>query len=97
MTVYIAEFSTFGMDPNTGEALAKVPPIVPEQKLTPPVASAAFNTATRFVRVHTDAIVSIAWGTGVASATTNNMRLAANQTEYFAVNAGDQLACIVNT
>jgi hypothetical protein len=96
MTVYIAEFSSFSVDPNTGEAIAKVPPMV-EQKLTPPVASNPFGAATRFVRIHTDAIVSLAWGTGVATATVANMRLAANQTEYFGVNAGDQVACIVNT
>lgn len=96
-SIYVAEFSVFGVDPNTGEALAKVPPIT-EQKVTYPAASSPFNVATRFVRIHNDATggVSIAFGTGVASATTSNMRLAANQTEYFMVNAGDQVAAVAN-
>ena len=96
-TLQIAEFSVFGTDPNTGEALAKVPPIA-EQVVAVPGNSAAFNAATRFVRVHngTAAGVSVAFGLGVTSATTSNMRLAANQTEYFMTNAGDQMAAVAN-
>jgi len=96
--LYVAEFSTFGMDPNTGQAVAKVPPLV-EQKLAnagAAVLSSAFNAATRFVRLHTDSICSVAFGAAPV-ATTSNMRFAANQTEYFAVNAGDSLSVILNT
>ena len=94
----VSEFSQFGVDPNTGEAVARVPPIVEQVIAAAPGNTAPFNTATRFVRVHngTAAGVSVAFGTGVTSATTTNMRLAANQTEYFMVNAGDQMAVIAN-
>lgn len=57
--------------------------------------SAAFNGATRLIRVHTDAICSIAIGSN-PTATTNHMRLAANQTEYFGVKPGEKLSVIAN-
>jgi len=58
--------------------------------------SAAFRTDTRMVRLHTDAICSILFGTNpTASATTP--RLAANQTEYFKVTPGFKVAVITNT
>lgn len=58
--------------------------------------SAAFNGATRLVRVHTDAICSIAIGAN-PTATANTMRLAAGQTEYFGVKPGHRIAVITNT
>ena len=58
--------------------------------------SSAFNAATRFIRVHTDAICSILIGSN-PTATTAKKRLAADQTEYFAVNSGDKIAAITNT
>jgi hypothetical protein len=62
--------------------------------------SAAFNAKTRLVRLHTDAICSIEFGTNpTASATT--ARMAAGQTEYHGVpnNTGTPLkvAVITNT
>ncbi len=60
--------------------------------------SAAFNARTRFVRLHTDAICSIEFGTN-PTATTSTRRMAAGQTEYFAVppNASYEVAAIDNT
>lgn len=58
--------------------------------------SAAFNTKTRFVRLHTDAICSVAFGT-VPTATTDDARMAANQTEFFGVRGGDKVSVIANT
>lgn len=58
--------------------------------------SAVFPNGTRMVRVHADAICSIAFGvTPVASVDT--MRLAAGQTEYFGVKPGEKLSVITNT
>lgn len=54
-----------------------------------------FAATTTFIRVHTDAICSIAIGpspTAVGTAT----RLAANQTEYFGVTPGHSIAVITN-
>lgn len=58
-------------------------------------ASAPFNEATRIVRVACDAVCSIKFGKSPSAATTNK-RLAANQTECFAVNPGDSVAVIAN-
>ena len=58
--------------------------------------SAAFGANTRLVRVHAGAICSIAFGAN-PTATTNNMRLSADQTEYFAVVPGLKVAVISNT
>ncbi len=58
--------------------------------------SSAFDFATVIVRIHSDAICSIAFGTN-PTATANSLRLAANQTEYFAVKSGHKVAVISNT
>jgi hypothetical protein len=58
--------------------------------------SDAFDTATRVVRLHTDAICSYRFGADpTASATTP--RMAAGQTEYFSVQPGHKVAVITNT
>ena len=59
--------------------------------------SNAFSKNTQLIRVATDSICSIVVGGTNPSATTSNMRLAANQTEYFLVKPGDKLAVISNT
>lgn len=58
--------------------------------------SAAFGTKTRFVRIHTDAICSVAFG-AAPTATVNSKRLAADQTEYFGVQPGQKVAVTPNT
>lgn len=58
--------------------------------------SAAFGSTTRFIRVNTDAVCSISFGSN-PTATTSNRRLAANQTEYFGVIGGRKLSAIANT
>ena len=86
-TVYVAEFATVGGTSNFGVAGAQVPPI---RELTVTISGASvalasvFTTNTKFVRVHADAICSVAFGL-TPTATTSNMRFAANQTEYFSV------------
>lgn len=59
-------------------------------------ATNAFSAGTRIIRVHTDAVCSIAVGpnpTAVATA----LRMAANATEYFSVLPGDKIAVIQNS
>jgi len=60
--------------------------------------SSAFNAKTRFVRVHTDAICSILFGTAPTALTTS-ARMAAGQTEYFEVPKGQsyKVSAITNT
>lgn len=84
---------------NTG-AQALVGPILGQQKI--PIGGSAtpsdpFHGGARLVRIHVDGdgACSIAVGPN-AIATTNDMRLAPNQTEYFGVNEGDVISVIAN-
>jgi len=60
--------------------------------------SSTLKTNTQLVRLHTDAICSIAFGAN-PTATTSTQRLAANQTEYKSVplTSGYKIAVISNT
>lgn len=97
--VYISEYARAGIGIN-GQLLA----VGEEPALTTQtvaigagsVQSSAFNASTKFIRVHTDAICSVAFGSN-PTATASTPRLAANSTEYFAVNKGDKIAVITNT
>ncbi len=75
-------------------------PAIAEQTVsyTTTTQSSAFNAKTRYVRLHTDSICSIEFGTN-PSATTSTARMAANQTEYFAVPQGAsyKVAAVSNT
>lgn len=94
--LYIAEFER---PRNQWVNIANAPPIVEQ---TPVVIGAgslqslAFNAKTAMIRVATDAICSIAIGTN-PTATTNTMRMAADQVEYFSVQPNQQIAVIANT
>lgn len=95
-TLYIAEFRQVG---DLGRIQAPEQPPYAEQTVAigvGSVQSSAFNTATKFIRVHTDAICSIKIGSN-PTATATTARMAAGQTEYFTVLAGHKLAVIVNT
>lgn len=62
--------------------------------------SVAFQPGTHVVRLHADAVCSIAIGPpGSTTATANNQRMAANQTEYKLVvgGAGHCVSVITNT
>lgn len=58
--------------------------------------SAAFNARTKFIRLHTDAICSVKFGAN-PTATADDLRMAANQTEFFGVVGGQKVAVISNT
>src|SRR5574343_1500902 len=97
-TLYISEYSQAGI---AGPGMLPVAnePGVTTQTVSiggTTAQSSAFGATTRFVRIHTDAICSIAFGSN-PTATTSKLRLAANQTEYFGVRPGDKVAVITNT
>jgi len=75
-------------------------PALAEQKITysTTTQSAAFNAKTRMVRIHTDSICSIEFGTN-PTATTSTGRMAAGATEYHGVPVGQNymVAVITNT
>lgn len=58
--------------------------------------SAAFNAKTNLVRIHADAICSIKFGEN-PTATADNKRMAAGDTEYFTVGPAQKVAVITNT
>lgn len=95
--LYITEFAFQG----GGESPLPLgqQPVIAEQTIAiggASVQSAVFNAATRFVTVSTDAICSIKFGTD-PTATTDSMRLAADQSVSFGVQAGLKVAVISNT
>lgn len=61
------------------------------------LASVAFNARTKIVRLHCDAICSVAFGPPGTVATAQNQRMAANQTEYKMVIPGHVVSVITNT
>ena len=100
--LYVTEYSDV---PSAYAAMAlqvvREPPLVDQV----PVAigagalqSAAFSSLTHIVRLHADAICSIAIGpAATATATVNTQRMAANQTEYKMVVPGHVVSVITNT
>lgn len=98
MPVYVAEFTEPSRYAGSLMPAAAVPAVA-EQTVAiggASTQSSAFNAKTHLVRVHTDAICSIAFGSD-PTATTSTMRLAADTTEYFEVQPGDKIAVITNT
>ena len=63
---------------------------------TSSTASAAFNAATRLIRVIADADVYLAFG-AAPTATANDIRVPADTVEYFEVDAGAKFACYDGT
>lgn len=96
-TLYITEFTTIATR-ISGAPIAQMPPVAEQTRSISgsSAQSSAFNLATRFVQLHTDAICSIAIGLN-PTATTSTMRLPADTTVYFGVTAGDKVAAITNT
>ena len=95
--LYITEFDKLSNDTRSPVPVAGKP--IATQTVTiggASAASAAFNAATRFVRLHTDAICSIEFGTAPVAEATNE-RMSADQTEYRGVTAGEKVAVITNT
>lgn len=85
-TLYITEFSNPGIYGGTPLATG-TEPAVTSQTLgisATSAASSAFQNNTTLVRLHTDAICSVAFGTS-PTATSTSRRMAANQTEYYTV------------
>lgn len=94
--LYVAEFER---PRNQWVEIGNTPPLA-EQTIAIGGASVAitnaFNAKTAMIRVHTDVICSIAIATS-PTATTTNMRMAANTTEYFSVQPNQKIAVISNT
>ena len=97
-TLYVAEFSKLYTNPNGVGQMGQCPPLA-EQTVAiggGSLQTSAFNAVTTAVRVHADAICSIAFGADPTASTTT-MRMAAGQTEYFGVTGGTKVAVITNS
>jgi hypothetical protein len=99
-TLYITEYANLTF-PN-GEA-GQMPLENPVAEQTVAIGgtstqSMTFNPGTSFVRIHTDAICSVLFGTNPTASATSG-RMAANQTEYRGVQRGQsfKVAVITNT
>lgn len=100
-TLYITEFNNIPTSNNaTGIQVAAQPPVASQTLAISGSsgASSAFGKNTNFVRIHTDAICSITFGTA-PTATTSLGRMPADSTEYFGVPQGQsyKVAVITNT
>lgn len=96
-TLYVEEFAQLGF--GGGSAPVASQPSHAQQTVAiggTTAQSTAFSSRTYFVRLHTDAICSVRFGTS-PTATTSTTRMAANTTEYFKVQPGDKVAVISNT
>lgn len=97
--LYVAEFER---PRNQWVNIANGPPIF-EQTVAIGGSSTTIATAfgsagrTALIRVATDAICSIIIGGSGITATTGNMRMAADQVEYFSVQPNQFIAVISNT
>ncbi len=94
---YISEFAALANV--TGANIAMMPPLAQQTvAIGAETDSNAFNASTRYIRVHVDAICSIAVGV-TPTASTSMLRMSAESTEYFAVplNGGYKLSVITNT
>lgn len=102
--LFVKEYSMLGREKfgGTGNNIqAPLEPAIRTQKLAigaSSVASEQFNNETTMVLVATDAICSVVFGTS-PTATANDLRLAANTSQLFAVTPGGALkiAVITNT
>lgn len=95
----ITELRTLPTDPNGRVILCAGFPFVTQQQVNygaGSTQSAAFNDETRFVRLHTDTACRILFGSNPTALGTH-MRMAAGQTEFFAVSPGLKVAALTTT
>ena len=99
--LYITEFARQARDASGyGMVVGEEPPIAQQRVAIGATStqSSVFNSATRFVRLHSDQVCSVQFATSPTAAATSR-RLAANQTEYFGIppNGTYRVAVITNT
>lgn len=85
--LYITEYADQSRDSRGAPMSAGMEPALATQVVdygAGVAASGVLNAKTRLVRVHTDAICSVKFGTAPV-ATTNDARMGASQTEYYTI------------
>ena len=95
-TLYIEEYDL--SPPITGGEILQIAsqPAVTQQTVSigSSTQSSAFNAATNYVRLHTDATCHVLFGTN-PTATTSKARMVADSTEYFRVPRGTSMKVAV--
>jgi hypothetical protein len=98
--LYITEYAEMQIGPAGRHGQMPMEPPLAEQTVNigSVASSSAFNAATRFVRLHCDAVCSVEFGTSPTASSTTG-RMAANQTEYRGVPLGQsyKVSVITNT
>jgi hypothetical protein len=95
--LYISEYAVLA-EARSGTAQAAAEPALATQAVDYTAGatfSAVFTSQTKIVRLQPDTVCSVRFGGD--EATTNHMRMAAGQTEYFGVQPNSQLSVIPNT
>lgn len=94
--LYIQEYSRIAGDADGHHVQAGFEPAVTSQAVTftTTTQSAAFNTATKFIRVFSDTACYVKFGSNPTATTATDMPLAANTAEFFAVVAGQKIAAV---
>ncbi len=97
--LYITEYATLAVISGTEVPVGQEPGIyqTPVAIGAGSLQSAAFNAETRFVRLHTDAICSVAFGANPTAVAQTQNRMVVGQTEFFGVNPSQKLAVIAST
>lgn len=98
-TLYISEYSDIAHSPGV-VAVGQEPATDQVVTFTGTAgASSAFQKNTTIVRIHTDGICSIKFGTAPTAVANTNKRLIAGQTEYFAVpyNSAYKVSAVTST
>jgi hypothetical protein len=96
--VYISEYAAVPVISGIGVPIGQEPPILTQSLPLAAGQSNAFSPRTRFIRFHTDAILSYKFGVQDAvTPTVNSSRMAANTTEFFGVVPGQVVAFVANT
>jgi hypothetical protein len=98
-TVDITEYQNLANDGLGSRIAAGVEPSRAVRQITVSgvsAQSAAFDTSTKFVRVHTDSTIRIAFGIDPV-ASPASQRMPANSTEYYGVTPGIKIAVIAST
>ena len=88
-SLYLTEYSSISHG-GVGKTAMQVPqePPINEQKLSigaTAVLSSTFSTYTRLVRLHSDAVCSVAFGNASVVATAANQRVAIGVSEYVGI------------
>lgn len=97
--VDITEYDKLALDNLGARVAAGVEPSKAVQQIAVSASSAAcanrFDGNTKFVRVHTDVTIRIAFGASPTAAATSQ-RMVAGATEYFGVTPGIKMAAITS-